>query len=209
MTVDVADKHIGFQFPPPRRHIGSVQHGRQLVIGGTQHLLGQRQFGIVHAKDIDAALRSGTYNDDGEVRFRFFKIILKGHFLLVFQCIIAVEQFRTANFVQFTVFLSEYFFFRQNVFFESRVHFLIDKVDDPSVGIVHQFLTGIHDGHIFDQTAVISHDVQPLASFGQCTPQPYHVKNRQNDHDEKHGKVIFILLEKRGRFHTENRIGGT
>ncbi len=69
VVADVAREEAGLQIPFPRGHVGSVEGGGQLMVGGFQHLLRQHQFGIVHTKDIDAAFRFGMYGDDGQIEF--------------------------------------------------------------------------------------------------------------------------------------------
>ncbi len=68
VVADVAREEAGPQ--TQRGHVGSVEGGGQLMVGGFQHLLRQHQFGIVHTKDIDAAFVLEMYGDDGQMSFR-------------------------------------------------------------------------------------------------------------------------------------------
>ena len=74
------------------------------------------------------------YGDDGQMSFRLLQIILKGYLPVVIQFAVPVGQFRRIIRIEFAVFLSQYFFFGQDVFLESGIHFPVDIVDNPAPG---------------------------------------------------------------------------
>ena len=209
VVADVAREEAGLQIPFPRGHVGSVEGSGQLMVGGFQHLLRQHQFGIVHTKDIDAAFRFGMYGDDGQMSFRLLQIILKGYLPVVIQFAVPVGQFRRIIRIEFAVFLSQYFFFGQDVFLESGIHFPVDIVDNPATGVEYELDTGIEDRHVFDQTAIAPHDLQPPAPLMQRPLEPYHIDDGQCHQREKQGQIIFVPLEKSGGLHTKNSVVGT
>ena len=178
MPVDVANEHSRFQIPLPRRHIRRVQGSGQLVIGGLQHPLRQRQLRVIYTEHVNTPFRFRTRGDDGEIRFRLSVVILKSQLPRIVQRIVAGKQFGCIRLIQFAVFLTQYFVPGQNIPLESGIDLLIDEIDNPAVRVVHQPLTGVHDRHILHQTAVITHNIQPFAALGKRPAQPYHVHDR-------------------------------